>query len=245
MRISQSSYNYASRNTHINPLDIAIYMILTSSKDPSSKKRTKSEPLLFGDKFLGKTGDFHLIYADGINAHGFFHDHESKKVRLQRISAEKMANYSFDEVANRLSDEIRDHETLLLAKQSKDGDLITMHHLAYTVAIAAGFSSYTYESRYCFSDTEQLPRICHALFWFIQFDGLESLPVGNCAFRGHKGTDPIIDLETTESHYEILKQFKNQPLIDDLDLHQYVGRTTDRILAENKIYFSQKNPDHS
>lgn len=217
-------------------------MLLVSSSDTSLPIRNQNSPLLFGDKFNAEEGDFYLIYAADHIAKGFYHDKATNLVCLAKFEEDQFfKHFKFDHTANDFSDSMRHgEEYMLLAKMTPNQEIITMNHLAYTVAIAANYHGYTYDSRYCFSDTVKLPRICHALFWFIQFKSIYSLPIGNCAYRGYKGSEPIVSVDSTLNYYKRLEEYSKFPLIDGLDLHDYCKVVTDNILTESQATLSDK-----
>ncbi len=212
-------------------------MLLLSPKDPTIATRTSKQPLLFGDKFHGHEGDFHLDFAQDNYAFGFYYDKKTNLVCQAKFHEENFfKHFIFDQEANGLSDSIRaDDEFMLLARKTVDDEIITLNQLAFTVAIAANYHGYTYDSRYCFPPTSKLPSACHALYWLIQFKSVESLPIGNCAYRGYKGAEPIMTAEATQKHYDMLEQYSHTPLINGLDLHDYCKIVTDNILDESKL----------
>lgn len=216
-------------------------MNLESNTDITVHNRSTATPLAFGDKFTGTTGDFYLIIAEKNTAKGFYFDHDLKHACLVEFNKNQLLdNFTFDQAYNDFSDKYKDDdETTLLAKMVDGEELITMNRLAYTVAICANIHGWSYDTRYCFGQTSKLPSAVHALFWFIQFNTVESLPLGNVAFRGRKGTVAIADPNATIKYYADLEELKHK-FENAVELHEHCALHTEYFMSLSRILLMHK-----
>lgn len=111
---------------------------------------------------------------------------------------------------------------IIAPRKLKDGTWAGVCKLMFTSAICVDYDMEQwsmYETRYCFSNNECLPSCFTAIYWLANFEHKLSLPIGNCAYRGKLGIDPIADPQTTANYYEDLETLKRIPFINDLDVH--------------------------
>lgn len=113
---------------------------------------------------------------------------------------------------------------LFAPRRLEDGTWAALTRLAYTTAICVDFDRdgrgiSMYESRYCFGPNRVLPHYGNASYWLAQLQNKESLPVGNCAYRGRLGTQPILENEYTKNFYAMADYLRENPFLDGLEIH--------------------------
>ena len=128
------------------------------------------------------------------------------------------------------------HLGIYAPRKLKDGTWAGLTRLIHTTAICVDFDEQQmYESRYCFSHSEVMYHWQLATYWLAQFKSRESLPIGNCAYRGHLGTEPILSKAKTENYYMGLNAFRNNPTVNGMDFNEYVNNVTVNLIRETKI----------
>lgn len=126
---------------------------------------------------------------------------------------------------------------LFAPRKLEDGTWAALTRLVTTTAICVNYDSdglgiSMYESRYCFSNTLILPHYGNASYWLAQLKNQESLPVGNCAFRGRLGTEPLMDIEYTRNYYGMMAYLYEHPSIEGLNTQQVADMVMREILDE-------------
>lgn len=129
--------------------------------------------------------------------------------------------------------EIEEYD-LYAPRKLKDGEWSALGQLAFTTAIQIGFDDLTpYKTRYCFGHNSVFPSHITALYWQSRLTSQKSVPIGNCAFRGALGSDPILSKETTKAYYAKMFDLKyNTMLIDGMDMHGIARQAMDELLIE-------------
>lgn len=133
--------------------------------------------------------------------------------------------------------EILEKFSLYAPRRLEDGTWAALTRLVATTAIcvnydADGMGISMYESRYCFSNTQVLPHYGNASYWLAQLKNQESLPVGNCAFRGRLGTEPLLDMEYTRNYYAMMAYLYEEPSLEGLNIQQVADMVMREVLDE-------------
>jgi hypothetical protein len=189
------------------------------------RDRSKN-PYLLGDLFTNNADkEFTLFY---INENGVFGVMNTEQgAYLKRYpSIDALFGEGFNICQEHLEEDQRIAEEfgLFAPRKLEDGTWAALTQLVSTTAIcvnydADGLGISMYESRYCFSHNQVMPSPVTAVYWLSQFKNRMSLPVGNCAYRGRKGTDPIWDADRTETFYELMDALKCRGDIEGHNIH--------------------------
>lgn len=183
-------------------------------------------PYLPGDLFEKNNGqEFTILHLDQKAVYGVVTD-------LTGVGLKKYSNISalrddgFEPNLEYLDKEQQLYQDMRLfaPRKLEDGTWAALTRLVATTAICVDFDSdgsgfSMYESRYCFGNNRVLPHYGHASYWLAQLKNKHSLPVGNCAFRGKLGTQPIIDVDYTRNFYGMMAYLHENPFLDKLDIH--------------------------
>lgn len=185
-------------------------------------ERTEKTPYLFGDVFTKDDQELTLLTAP-IDTMAFGLLKIDGVVRIKAYKGlESILDQGFipNEEYIEMSKEMRVNE-IYAPRKLEDGTWSGLMPLAFTTSICIGFNDWSpFETRYCFGDNQRLPRHITALYWLSRLKTKNSLPVGNCAYRGILGNDPIIDAKITQDYYQNMYDLKHRVLdIDGKDIH--------------------------
>lgn len=218
-------------------MDITTLASYMTPSDPFIRNRDEY-PFVFGDVFNHEDGrEYTLFEISKGHAYGVMKE-SSGAVYLKKFNRWlDLFDDGFKQNLEFLEKDKELYEYQLYApRKLEDGTWAALNRLMYTTAICVNFDDVhyitQYESRYCFSHNEMLPSWYTATYWLAQFKNKNSLPIGNCAFRGVLGTEPIRSEKETDLYYLCMDFLKVNPLIDNLDIHGIANREMLRILKE-------------
>ena len=196
--------------------------------------RSLKDPYLMGDVFTAKGKELTLLTITPtvcfglLNKNGFL-----RMAKFRGIS--DILEQGFTPVQEYIekSNEIKDWG-LYAPRKLNDGTWGAISRLAFTTSININFDeAVSYETRYCFGHNSVLPSYHTALYWLAQFKNKNSLPIGNCAYRGRLGSEPITDTTATEKYYQDLHALKyEQMLIDGRDIHGVANEVMISLLVD-------------
>lgn len=185
-------------------------------------------PFLPGDLFQNCKGqEFTILHLGENTIYGALSTQNEGGVVLKKYpNLSKLLDDGFIVNAEYLEKEKEIHQTmgLFAPRRLKDGTWAALTRLVATTAICVDFDADNmgismYESRYCFGPNRVLPHYGNASYWLAQLENKESLPVGNCAYRGRLGTQPILDTEYTLNFYRMMHYLHEYPALEGLDIH--------------------------
>lgn len=184
-------------------------------------------PYLPGDLFeKNNVQEFTILHLDERAVYGVIKD--STGIHLKKYSnLNALLDDGFEPNLEYLEVEKEIYQTMGLyaPRRLEDGTWAALTRLVATTAICVNYDSdgmgiSMYESRYCFSNTQVLPHYGNASYWLAQLKNQESLPVGNCAFRGRLGTEPLLDYEYTQNYYRMMAYLYEHPTLEGLNIQQ-------------------------
>lgn len=192
--------------------------------EPFEPKDRNDFPFLMGDVFNDSHGnEFTLFQIEDDIAYGVLTPFNAQRGYLKRFSYWQdlfksgfKINQEFVEESIKLK-----NDGIVAPRKLQDGTWAGISRLMFTSAICVDYDieRYTmYESRYCFSHNSLLPSWYTAIYWLSQFKHKLSLPIGNCAYRGILGKDPIADPLLTKKYYEDMLYLKDNMNINGLDI---------------------------
>ena len=192
-----------------------------------AEQRTDSNPYLMGDVFVNEGKEFTLFASQLAGAYGLLNnDCDVSLVVFKNI--DRLLDQGFEPVEEyiEMSKEIAENN-LYAPRKLKDGTWSAISRLAFTTAVCIDFDDLVaYRTRYCFGNNMVFPSHLTALYWLSRMDSKMSLPVGNCAYRGILGNQPILDAEFTKAYYQKMYDLKyNTMLIDGDDIHGVANKT--------------------
>lgn len=185
-------------------------------------------PHLPGDLFEKCNGQgFTILHLDDKTIYGAINEKKATGITLKKYpSISALRNDGFEPNLEYLEKEKQIYKEmgLFAPRKLEDGTWAALTRLVATTAICVDFDSdglgiSMYESRYCFGPNRALPHYGNASYWLAQFKNKESLPIGNCAYRGRLGTQPILDMEYTKNFYGIMAYLHENPFLEDLNIH--------------------------
>lgn len=204
--------------------------------DPFELTRAKS-PYLMGDVFNHESGDseFTLLdFARSGGVVGILNEGDNTKL-IKLASVERLFDngYVLNEEYVEMSKYITEFQ-MIAPRKLEDGVWAALTRLAFTTAICIGFDEISsYRTRYCFGHNSCLPSYFTATYWLSRMKTSKSLPIGNCAFRGVLGTEPIESDKKTKGYYHKMYQLKYElPFIDGKDIHAIADETNTAILKK-------------
>lgn len=201
-------------------------------------QRTDENPYIAGDVFI--LGDDHitLIETDPHKVVGHWFGFHSLNGVI-RIKAFKGVGEILEMGYNPVPEYIEKSQELAInelyaPRKLKDGTWCALSPLAYTTAIHIDFDDLTpFETRYCFGDSRYFPRHLTALYWLCRLESKYSLPVGNCAYRGILGCEPIVDADLTHEYYRDMQDLKYMVQTKNgLDMHGLADKVMSSIILE-------------
>lgn len=204
--------------------------------DPYSRDRS-IYPYLCGDLFINSEGD-ELTLLQIVNGAAYCvlmqMDGSFRRVKFADWRKIFESGYALKMECLQKETEL-EGSGIYAPRQLKDGTWAGLTRLVSTTAICVDFSEITmYESRYCFSHTEVMNSWHLAAYWLAQFTSKESLPVGNCAFRGHLGTEPILPADITNQYYSVMGELRFLPTVNGMNIHQFASHTMAELLRAEK-----------
>lgn len=231
--------NIGVRITRMNISTLASYM---TPSDPFVRNREQF-PFVFGDVFNNENqAEFTLFEISNGHAYGVMKDHQNRFYLKKFNKWLDLFDEGFKQNLEFLEKEKEIAELNLCApRKLQDGTWAALSRLMFTTAICVDFDAITqYESRYCFSHNERLPSWCTATYWLAQFKTKNSLPIGNCAYRGKLGDEPIRPKKETDQYYADMLFLKHNPTLDNLDIFGIANREMLRILNAPEVKSNPK-----
>lgn len=202
--------------------------------NPFNIERTATNPYLLGDVFIRDNQEFTLM-EPSVGCYGFLKENRSVRMVAHR-SFNELLDQGFTPVEEFIEKSKEMRENYIFApRKLEDGTWAGLSPLVTTTAIHVDWDDISpFESRYCFSHNQALPSYYTALYWLTRFKNKNSLPIGNCAYRGRLGNDPIMDHERTKQYYQDMYRIKHEvQFIDGLDMHGIANRTMLEIISTN------------
>lgn len=191
--------------------------------DPFELKR-ESQSFLMGDVFTHENNDseFTLFDFDRLGCVvGVLNENEhSRLIKLSSLDRLLDNGYSVNEEYIEKSKELIEYQ-MIAPRMLEDGVWAALTRLAFTTAICIDFDEINaYRTRYCFGHNSYLPSFFTATYWLSRMKTSKSLPIGNCAFRGQIGNEPIESEEKTLDYYDKMYRLKHEvSFIDGKDIH--------------------------
>lgn len=191
------------------------------------RKRISDKSILFGDVFNHEDGrEFTYIESMLQRAVCGFESKDGKSQLMVYQSLEALVNAGFKLNLEYVEKDIELFERgdeIIAPRKLKDGSWAGLSRLLTTTAIHVDFDEDSpFESRYCFSSSQLVAKEVVALYWLTRFKNKNSLPVGNCAYRGKLGSEPIASDEVTMEFKEITYQLKHKVMLyEGMDIHAY------------------------
>lgn len=192
-----------------------------------AEKRTVHNPYLMGDVFVKDDKEFTLFENRFSHTYGLLKTGENLKFTVFK-GVHDLLDQGFIPVQEYIEmGKAMDENHLYAPRQLKDGTWAALMPLAFTTSICVDFDDWSpFRTRYCFGHNAVLPSYLTALYWLVRMDNCMSLPVGNCAYRGHLGNQPILDDEYTKQYYQKMYDLKhNVMFMDDKDIHGVANET--------------------
>lgn len=170
--------------------------------------RSESKPYIFGDIFRHISGA-ELIIVNPLLQTAYFKHHD-RFALVHTITPDIAIELGFKPLLENIEESKKIKEWGLFApRKLKEGIWCALTPLMFTTAICVDYDEISpFVSRYCFEDSNMLDRHENALFWLSQFNDSLSLPIGNVAYRGHLGCNPIADPTITLGYYEMLTKLR-------------------------------------
>lgn len=198
------------------------------------KKDRTETPYLMGDVFTKGDIEFTIVdmrYDGGLV--GFTRKGKDLYISFFQSVDELMAQGYAPVLENiELCKEYAKEEIFAL-RRLKDGTIAGISPLMSTTALMVDIGPITpFESRYCFQRNSEFPSYTTALYWLCLLDSAESCPIGNVAYRGHIGTDPIMDQDVTREYFAKMYLLRHQPTIGGKDMREIAMQTM------NEIFYS-------
>lgn len=193
----------------------------------------KNNTVLFGDVLFSEGQEFTVINNSGLGVFGILNGPDQEQTKLASFSDLKSLydqGFELDPEHVAMDSEIQEMG-LYAPRKLADGSWAALTSLLTTTAICVDFDYISmYESRYCFGHTQKMPSLMLAAFWLSKFKNKESLPIGNVAYRGHLGLEPIADPEITRTYYEKMFALKHEPFIEGLDMRGHANKIMNEYL---------------
>lgn len=204
--------------------------------DPFELTR-ESQPFLMGDVFNHENNDSEFILFDfdknGCVVGVLNENEQSKLIKLSSVGRLLDSGYSVNEEYIEMSKQLIEYQ-MIAPRKLEDGVWAALSRLAFTTAICIGFDEInTYRTRYCFGHNSYLPSFLTATYWLSRMKTSKSLPIGNCAFRGVIGVEPIESEEKTRDYYDKMYRLKHEvAFIDGKDIHAVANDVNSAIFKE-------------
>jgi hypothetical protein len=192
--------------------------------------RTPETPYLVGDVFRHENGHEIVLINPNIGT-AYYKDGKNNVAFLYAMTPEKAFSLGFKPVQEWIEEYNKIKEWGLFApRQCNDGTWCALTPLYATTAICADYDEINpFVSRYCFEDSSYQSRTDNALYWLTRFETSMSLPIGNVAYRGHLGNEPIEHEIMTKDYYLTLKKLKYNREQFDISINDYSKSFMDEI----------------
>lgn len=213
--------------------------------DPFELKR-ESQPFLMGDVFTHENNDseFTLFDFDRLGCVvGVLNENgHSRLIKLSSVDRLLDNGYCVNEEYIEKSKELIEYQ-MIAPRMLEDGVWAGLTRLAFTTAICIDFDEINaYRTRYCFGHNSYLPSFFTATYWLSRMKTSKSLPIGNCAFRGVIGVEPIESEEKTRDYYNKMYRLKHEvSFIDGKDIHGVADEVNSAIF---KTALESANPKY-
>lgn len=202
--------------------------------NPFDQERTTATPYLMGDVFTQGGQELTLLQAGDLYCFGFLN--YGGVLRMAKFAnLHAMLDQGFTPVEEFIEKSKEMRENYIYApRKLEDGTWAGLSRLVTTTAIHVNWDDISpFETRYCFSHNQIMPSYHTALFWLAQFKNKNSLPVGNCAYRGRLGNQPLCDENRTKKYYQDMIRLKHEvQFIDGLDMHGVANQTMIELLSD-------------